>query len=473
MHIIIDPAYKPFERHIRYAVDVLLKDVLDIDSDIPVQIIYGNDLPYRESSVDRIIQIIPSNFFTKKTYLSPDSLPQSHISFVEISEFMPLRVNFFEPKLPVLYWGSNKRENVVFKKNNLIIVKADIIASAFFMLTRYEEMIVQKRDKYDRFPACESISFKEGFLHRPIIQEYAELFWDWIKTLVPAASRRVKKFTLRLTHDIDKFKQYTSFAKEVVRIPWALAFKGDKASEAFQRFSEALLVFSGKKKDPNITYERLMDISEEHGARSCFYFMADNVKAAYKISDIEVIKTLEIILERGHEIGLHPNFGSYISYEKLARQKDRLDRILGYENYGARQHYLQWKLPETWRLYEKVGLTHDSSVGFLEMPGYKAGICVPYYVFDLEQGKQLSLIEIPLIVMDASFYAKKYDVMRNKYFKTLLDSNMKEFDIIDYVYYLKRQAQKYNGYFTALWHNGRLNKSSESDYINLISKDSD
>jgi len=470
MHIIVDNTYKSFEKQIRYAIDVLLKDILDIGLDIPVQIYYGNDLPDRKSST-KIIQFIPSMFFTKKRYLCSDSLPQSPISWVETSKFLPLRVNFFESKIPILYWGLNKQENVVFKKNNLIIVKADIIAAAFLMLTRYEEIIIQERDEHDRFPAAESIAFKEGFLHRPIIQEYAELLWDWIKALVPTASKTEKKFILRPTHDIDRFTLHTSLAKEIVRIPWAIFFKDEKASEAFQRFSEALLVFSGKIEDPYLTFQPLMDISEEHGLRSVFYFMADNADAAYRISDAKVITTIQDILSRGHEVGLHPNFGSYISYEKLARQKDCLDRILGYKNYGGRQHYLQWKVPETWRLYDELGFTHSSSIGFTEMPGFRAGICMPYHVFDLKQARKLALIEIPLIVMDASVYFKKYDDMRNKYFKTWVGCSLKEFDIIDYIHYLKRHTKKHNGYFTVLWHNSRFNKSQESDYKNLISND--
>lgn len=471
MHITIDPAYKPFEKHICYTVDVLLKDILDIDFGIPIQIFYGNDLSDKESSTYGIIQIIPSNFFTKKSYLSPDSLPHSSISWVGSFKFMPLRANFYESKIPVLYWEQNKQENVVFKKNNLIIIKADIIAATFFMATRYEEYILQERDEYDRFPAIKSITFREGFLHRPIVQEYAELFWDWIKILVPAATRKEKKFTFRVTHDVDRFRLYSSLIKEVIRVPWALGLRGEKVSEVLQRFNEGLLVFSGKKKDPYYTFKRLMNISEEHGLRSCFYFMADNVNSAYKISDNKVRKTIENILAHGHEVGLHPNFGSYISYEELVRQKDCLDSILGYKKYGARQHYLQWKATKSWRLYEEVGLTHDSSIGFTEMPGFRAGICVPYHVFDLKQEKPLSLIEIPLIVMDASLFSKKYEYIRNKYFKTWLCGSLNELDILDYVSSLKRRAKKYNSCFTIIWHNSRLNKGQESDYTNLISDD--
>jgi len=469
MNITIDHSYVNFEKHIHYTVDVLLQDVLGIDRETPVEVFYGHKISASEFSTRRIIQIIPSDFFTKKTYLSPDSLPQSPMSWVGISKFMPLRDNFFEPQIPVLYWGKNERKDVLFKKDNLIVSMADIIASAFFLLTRYEEMIVKERDKYDRFPAGQSIAFRERFLHRPIVHEYAELLWDWIKTLAPAATRREKTFKVRLTHDIDMFGLHTSLVKKIARIPWELCFKEEKVTKVFQRSKQGFLALSGGKKGPYDRLEQLMDISEDHGLCSYFYIMADNVDAPYKISDRRVMTTIQNILSRGHEIGLHPNFGTYTSYKKLARQKNCLDKVLGYKSYGGRQHYLQWSVSETWRLYEEVGLTHDSSIGFTEMPGFRAGICVPYRAFDLKQGRRLSLVEIPLIVMDASVYSTKFDDMRDEYFSSAFGSGLSIFNIIDYVHYLKTETKRHKGCFTVLWHNNRLRKSQEVDYRGLIS----
>jgi hypothetical protein len=460
-----------FEKHIHYTIDVLLQDVLEIDGEIPVQVYYGHEVYGNESSSIPIIQIVPSDFFTKEVYLSADSLPQSPISWVEASKFLLLRVNFFEKMIPVLYWGDRKRQDVVIKRNNVIVSMPDIIASTFFMITRYEETIIKKRDVYDRFPASQSVGFREGFLHRPIIHEYAEILWDWIKTLVPTATRKEKAFKLRLTHDIDRLRLYTSLVKEVVGIPWRVCVKGEKFSEVFLRIIEARSVLSGKREDPYMKIEHLMNISEEYGVCSCFYFMTDNLNRRYKISEKRFRETIENILLRGHEVGLHPNFGSYISYKKLARQKDNLDKILGYKEYGARQHYLQWKVGKTWRLYEEVGLTHDSSVGFLDMAGFRSGICVPYRVFDPEEGEDLSLSEIPLIVMDASVYSRKYDEMRNKYVKKWFGRSLREMSVLDHAFILKRQTKKNAGCFTVLWHNSSLNKSKELDYRDLVNND--
>jgi len=54
----------------------------------------------------------------------------------------------------------------------------DLIASALFMLTRWEEMIADQKDEFGRFPDEESIAFKYQFFDRPIVYEYVEFIWQ-------------------------------------------------------------------------------------------------------------------------------------------------------------------------------------------------------------------------------------------------------------------------------------------------------
>ena len=60
--------------------------------------------------------------------------------------------------------------------------------------------------------------------------------------------------------------------------------------------------------------------------------------------------------------------------------------------------------PDTWRHHEEAGLTHDSTLGFAERPGFRSGTCREHIVFDLLDRRPLALRERPLIVMDASVF---------------------------------------------------------------------
>ena len=56
-----------------------------------------------------------------------------------------------------------------------LIIHADLLASTYFLISRYEEMYRRsERDSYGRFPGKSSLPYRAGFLHRPIIDEYGE-----------------------------------------------------------------------------------------------------------------------------------------------------------------------------------------------------------------------------------------------------------------------------------------------------------
>ena len=54
------------------------------------------------------------------------------------------------------------------------IEELDILAASFFMLTRWEEYVNRTRDNHNRFQATASLAYKQGFLDRPIVNEYIE-----------------------------------------------------------------------------------------------------------------------------------------------------------------------------------------------------------------------------------------------------------------------------------------------------------
>jgi hypothetical protein len=47
-----------------------------------------------------------------------------------------------------------------------------------------------------------------------------------------------------------------------------------------------------------------------------------------------------------------------------------------------------------------VGLTYDSTVAYADHEGFRCGTCHPFRPFDLQQGRELDLWEVPLIAME-------------------------------------------------------------------------
>lgn len=281
----------------------------------------------------------------------------------------------------------------------------DIFGSIFFLLTLYEEHVLPNRDRHQRFPSSASVLAAERFMDRPLVDECVEVLWASLSRLWPILRRRPSTFHLRLTHDIDE----PWAARRRRRVLGDLLVRHDPrlAARRLRAIRDARI---GRfDRDPFDTTDLLMDISERHGLHSVFYIMAGStigdVDFRYDISDHRLARVLRRIHERGHEVGLHASYSSFRSAERIRFEFEALTqacRAVGFDQpaWGIRQHYLRFENPLTWRSQEQAGLDHDSTIGWPDRLGFRAGTHREYPVFDLLDRKQLRLRERPLLIMD-------------------------------------------------------------------------
>ena len=122
----------------------------------------------------------------------------------------------------------------------------------------------------------------------------------------------------------------------------------------------------------------------------------------YRLDDPCVTRTLRRIADSGMEIALH---GSYRSLEHggLESEFERL-AAAGHRPAGVRQHWLRFAGDDLFERVAKIGLSYDSSVGFAEHVGFRAGACFPYPPYDFRRERPYGFVEIPLAVMDVAAY---------------------------------------------------------------------
>lgn len=348
--------------------------------------------------------------------------------------------------LPVIYQGNGDIRGFSEVSQNVIQTNIDIIASSFFMLSRYEEVILDERDEFDRFPARASLAYKEDFLTSSIVNEYIDLLWEWISSFNLGFDRRKlwngRDFAVCLTHDIDALWKYR-WCNEI-RILGSLIIKSRQPLAALRRVSYAVPTLFRLKPDPYCNLEHLMNLEQRCSFRSTFYFMSDKgskFSGRYSIERSEVKELVRQIEGRGHEVGLHGSFHSYNNSKVLANEKKRLDSVVSSKHYGARQHALRWKTPDTWRILEAAGLLYDTTLGFADHEGFRCGFCLPYRPFDVMEDRTLSIWELPLTVMD--FTLQQY---RNMSLKAAWQSILSLLEV----------TKKHNGLFVLLWHNSSL-----------------
>lgn len=315
--------------------------------------------------------------------------------------------------LPMLF-GRPAEDGQAWRRHAAgIDLTADVFGTVFFLLTRYEEVVRRVADHHGRFPAQASIAAAGGDLGRPIADEWVDVLWSTLHTLWPTLARRGTAVRVRLTHDVDE--PWATVGRPTGEVIHAIA--GDIVRRrdlglAARRLRAAVDARRGRvDRDPADTFDLLMATSEAHGLRSTFYVLAGNQPGEpdfrYRVDHPRILDLLRRINARGHEVGLHASYQSHGDPDRLRMEADALRaacRAAGFEQptYGVRQHYLRFAAPASWRAHEAAGFEHDSTLGWAEAVGFRAGTSREFTVFDVEAARPLRLRQRPLIVMDVT-----------------------------------------------------------------------
>lgn len=328
-------------------------------------------------------------FFKSKTYQEAEDNPIIYYN-IEI----PFVLGNEEYEIPVLY-GNDECKIKHDVLTDTIICGIDIWASAFFMLTRWEEYVNTTRDEHRRFPASASTALKHNFLNIPVVNLYAQLLDRMLKRLglpYQIISESSNDSPLILTHDIDILQsnpKWKSVGGDIL--------KRHKINMALHR----LFTF----RDPLDCFDYLMDESEKAGTKSTFFFMAADHREGYSGNYLNTKKfsqTIEKIKKRGHIIGFHAGHGTADNPERYAEELKLLRQNTGLDITFSRQHFLKFDMPHTFNILETNGITHDFSLGYSDSEGFRCGTGNSYRVFDFLARKTLNVREVPLIIMDST-----------------------------------------------------------------------
>ncbi len=403
--------------------------------------------------------VLKDDFFSKasKNWLSIDSLPK-----LPLKKFSSDLLNI--KNLPIIYGSAN---HFISDKNNYYL-DIDIFGSSYFMLSRYEEIVINEKDGHFRFPAYKSLAKKSGFLNRPIIDEYINILKKTILFIWPNLKLKNSKFKMILSHDVDEPVRY-GFRNNV------RMFKAITSDFINRRdFRSPFLAVTGKfltkdklnELDPFNTFDWIMNKSESFGLKSSFYFMTNRSNKKYdcdySIKHPAIINLLKTISSRGHEIGLHPSYDSYNEKGLIKVEKEKLIKVLSdvgikQKVIGGRMHFLRFEIPSTFFEWESAGFKYESSLGYADEAGFRCGSCFEYRAFDSISGKKLNLILRPLIAMECSVIDKRY---------MNFGEGEKAYNVFTS---LKQSCMNVDGNFTLLWHNSRLvSDISKELYLDIL-----
>src|SRR5579859_1229859 len=185
----------------RYVADVLLRNFLGLELEVRQH--DRNEVFLTNGGDQRLV--LDDSFFSElnEPLVREDKLPSIPLKSWRLTE-SGFDATLPGLDLPVLFGKPLTNGSYVACGDKEIRLGVDILGSAFFMLTRYEELVSSQRDSYDRVPARASIAYRAGFLDRPIVNEYVELLWQCLNRLWRGLVRRKREFRIILSHDVDQ-----------------------------------------------------------------------------------------------------------------------------------------------------------------------------------------------------------------------------------------------------------------------------
>ncbi|HEX3330518.1 MAG TPA: polysaccharide deacetylase family protein [Gaiellales bacterium] len=280
----------------------------------------------------------------------------------------------------------------------------DLVASAFWHLSRYEER-GGARDEHGRFPASAALADPE----RPAVDSLLRAFRGHV------GDRGATPFTVALTHDIDipwrwSRPQALRGAAARARVAARERRKRDVAAEAAGLAAAPIRKLT--RTDPNWSYERIAAIERGHGGRSTYFVMAGHNHAADGPDPAAYDRLRPAIVAQiaaqGDEVGLHPSYLTSERPQLLAVERERLEALTGARVPGVRFHYLRHDTHATLPQLDGLGFAYDSSQGYGDAIGLRAGFSFPYRPFHLAERRPLDLVELPMAVMDATLAEQRY-----------------------------------------------------------------
>jgi hypothetical protein len=319
------------------------------------------------------------------------------------------------------------------------------LASAAALLAREEELDGPV-DEHGRFPASAS-ALAPGAAP---LDDLVLALRETAGATAPAYPGGAR-FAVALTHDIDTPWRWSKrgVIGAASRLKGALV-RRDLTSAGVEATGLALAPLHQLfRSDPNWSHRRFAAAESKRGFRStCFVLAAHRDPhdgASPEAYDARRERLVDQLRRLELEVGLHASYTCLADEHLLAEERAVLSALLGGPVAGNRHHYLRLPWHDGIRALDRLGFSYDTTLGHAERPGARAGLSFPFRPWDVAAGRPLRILEIPLVLMDATLAEERYLGL------TPEDAWSEIERVLDHLH-------DTGGCASALWHNDRFDR---------------
>ncbi|MBS4064821.1 MAG: polysaccharide deacetylase family protein [Chitinophagaceae bacterium] len=307
----------------------------------------------------------------------------------------------------------------------------DIFSAVFFCITRYEEYLEHEPDEYGRYAHWNSVAWKNSFLNKPVVDQWLLAFSHQLQIKFSNYKPQTANFTFIPTYDID--------------IAWSYKHKGFWKNVAASikhpsTITERLNVARGKQ-DPFDSYDWMDQLHHAHQLSPIYFFLVAEEQGELDKNISPTSKALQQLIQqtkKNADVGLHPSVHSNTAKEYLVKEKNVLQQIIRQPVTKSRHHYLQARVPHSYRELIAAGIMDDYTMGYGTVNGFRASTSHSFLWYDVEKETATPLRIHPFAFMEANnFYELKQTAE----------------EALQELLQLKETVQKVNGTLITIFHN--------------------
>ncbi len=321
----------------------------------------------------------------------------------------------------------------------------DLIASAFFWLSGWQEWTNPVRDRHGRFPYAASLQNVWDVVEVPVVDVYRELLADRLLNQGMMLNRRTwngKSWALCPTHDVDYIRKWRPgiLYREAVLYFLRNGRKEPLGTRA-RRLGASIKDWLTPGDPYQISLARMQAEVEKRGGTATYFVKAgahEPYDVPYPLHRGYMNRELQALQDKGFEIGLHPSYFAYSHTGYMKQEASHLAKVLGAPATSVRQHYLCYEAPTTPRLQATAGFQVDSTLGFAMREGFRYGTCHPFQIFDIPRNIPLELWEMPLLLMETTLFNRRH---------------LRVEEAIEQTERLMHTCRRFKGAGVVLWHN--------------------
>lgn len=375
---------------IQYIISFLLYE----DKALEPYVFYGK----KENAINTAkIIIMPCNFFEESEYGTIATLPKTPFGKLPDSD------------IPFLFGESHIEKDVDGKT----VLYADLVASAYYMLSRYEEILKPEcRDQHGRFLAKDSLIFQQGYGMRPLVDEWGRYLRGLLRQAgidVPERKRGFRK--IYLTHDVDS--PFLIYRKDQVIKQWIknIIHRGMKVARP-------LYIYNHPEHDPYNTFEKIIIYDnllknkyDKDCVESVYFLIAAGSRKTKAYCDINLEKFQNLIAKlhkSGASLGLHVSYEAGTNPSLIDIEMKKLLKYFNHSVTKSRHHFLRWTEPEHIEQMEGAGITEDFSLEYADSVGFRVGTSRPYYFINPRSQKVTNILAHPMQIMECSLDRPNY-----------------------------------------------------------------